>query len=133
MLFALLFIYNQVCGYLRNEDVSVISYRKYSNTDEDKYPTFTICWSPRYYDLLFREERIKKTMAMTGAAYYRMLNGAKVKGNRITNFSSLEFDDAKWDLLYYILTYYGAYNRKKDPIKYWDTEISEIESWARVI
>ena len=70
---AVIFIFKQIFDYLRNGDVTVISYRKYSTKDEDKYPTFTICLWPSegdllgYPDILYREEIINQTLGITGS------------------------------------------------------------------
>ena len=63
---------------------------------------------------------------MTEINYIGMLSGSS---ERKTNFSELEFDDAKWDLKL-ILESYGAYSQQTGlkTLDYWDTEIADTGS-----
>lgn len=124
---AVFVIYKQVCDYLRNEDVSVISYRKYNEDICDKYPTFTICLNPTiddllyYSNILYREEKLNEVLKISGPNYYEMLIGTDFKGNGVTNFSLLEFDDAKYNLFSMVVQYW-AYSHKEEPLVYWERD-----------
>ena len=135
-LLAILFIFKQISDYLRNEDVSVISYRKYSAKEADKYPTFTICLRPSELDLLgypnilYREEVVNQTLGITGPNYYYMLSGGSFKENVSnfqqiffqTNLSVLEFDDAKRTLLGMVRSYL-AQSDKEETLKNWNVDL----------
>ena len=89
----------QVLDYMENGDVSRISFKQYHNQRSDIYPTFSICLDPKEenIDTLFQAERIMETLDIDERDYFGRLHG-NTPGR--TNFSKLEFDDAKWDLRY---------------------------------
>ena len=121
----------QLADYWKNENASLISFTKYHTTKNDKYPTFSICYTPGdifYYEYLYQEEKIKEYLGINASIYNSMMMGFEPL-NRLKTFTLLEFDAAKWDLLIYMLGSYGAYEHMDKTIKYWDFEgynISEI-------
>ena len=121
---ALYYVFNQILVYFENADVSQFSFKQYHSTKIDKYPTYSICISPGPDELetLYQVDKIKKALNMTEIGYIEMLSGA-TEGS--TNFSNLEFDDAKWDLGL-ILQSYGAYSLQSGQkiLGYWDVDMS---------
>ena len=119
----------QVLDYMKNEDVSLLTYRKYNDEPTDKYPTFSICLSTigsdallEYDNVLYREETIQQNLNMTGADYYNMLIGGSFRGDELTNFSLLQFEDAKWELMKMISIYVADNN--EETLEYWDEDLS---------
>ena len=92
---------SQVVEYLKNEDVSVFSYKRYNDAPREKYPTFSICLWPSVDDILgyennlYRERTIQQNLNMSGADYFNILMGNSLKGDGFTNFSMLQFEEAK--------------------------------------
>ena len=121
----------QVADYWKNESASLISFTKYHTTKDDKYPTFSICYTPSdaiYWDHLYDEEKTKKHLGIDASTYESMIMGVEPL-NKSKIFSLLEFDEAKWDLQIYMLQQYAAHEDMYKAIKYWDLEgynISEI-------
>ena len=121
----------QLADYWKNESASLISFTKYHTTKDDKYPTFSICYTPGdalYWDHLYDEEKTKKHLGIDASTYESMIMGVEPL-NSLKNLSLLEFDEAKWDLQIYMLQQYAAYEDMYKVIKYWDLEsynISEI-------
>ena len=118
----------QVLDYMKNEDVSFVTYKKYNDEPDDMYPTFSICLWPdiddiEYEDNLYQEETIQQNLNMSGADYYGMLIGGSFRGDGLTNFSLLQFDDAKWELSK-MINKYGMYNNREETLVYWDTNFS---------
>ena len=128
VMIALYYVSNQIIIFCENKDVSHFSFKQYHSTSTDKYPTHTICLSPGADELetLYQTDKISETLGMTEVNYIGMLSGS-TQGR--TNFSVLEFDDAKWDLKL-ILESYGAYSLQTGlkTLHYWDTEIADIGS-----
>ena len=118
-LIALYYVINQILVFFENADVSQFSFKQYYSTKIDKYPTYSIFLSPTDDELvnLYQTEKIKEALNMT-----EMLSGA-TEGS--TNFSNLEFDDAKWDLGL-ILQSYGAYSLQSGQkiLGYWDVDMN---------
>ena len=123
------YMLSQVVEYLKNEDVSVFSYKRYNDAPREKYPTFSICLWPSIDDILeygnnlYQEQTIQRNLNMSGVDYFDMLTGSSFRGDGLTNFSLLQFDEAKWELSKMISTYV-AYSNQEEPLVYWDTEIS---------
>ena len=118
----------QVADYWKNESASLISFTKYHTTKNGKYPTFSICYTPgdpSYYEYLYQDEKIKEYLGLNTSIYNSMIMGQQPL-NRMKNFTLLEFDEAKWDLMIYMLRYYGAYEHMDKTVKYWDSEGSNI-------
>ena len=119
------YMLSQVANYLKNEDVSLFTYKRYNDEPSDKYPTFSICLWPSVDDILgyennlYRERTIHQNLNMSGADYFNMLIGSSLKGDG-TNFSMLQFDEAKWELSKMISSY-GAYSNQEETLVYWDT------------
>ena len=117
----------QVLDYITNADVSLVTYKKYNEEPADRYPTFSICLRPSFDEMLeygnnlYQEEKLNQSLGMSGADYFSMLIGASFEGDGLTNFSLLEFDDAKWDLTIMIRSY-GVYSNQDEPLMYWDSE-----------
>ena len=62
----------QVADYWKNENASLISFTKYHTTKNDKYPTFSICYTPGdpfYYEYLYQEEKIKEYLGINASIY----------------------------------------------------------------
>ena len=123
------YMLSQVADYLKNEDVSAFTYKRYNEEPSDIYPTFSICLWPSVDDILgyennlYREKTIQQNLNMSGADYYEMLIGSSFRGNGFTNFSLLQFEDAKWELSKMISSYV-AYSNQEEPLVYWDTDIT---------
>ena len=45
----------QVLDYIKNEDVSSVSYVKYNDEPDDMYPTFSICLWPDVDDIEYED------------------------------------------------------------------------------
>ena len=120
LLLASYFIAKQIIQYYKNDDKSTVSMRRYHTTPEDKYPTFSICFTanPRYPDTLYQEEIVKATLGIDARDYKSALSGSS---KQHVNFSILEYDEAKWDLLL-ILRSYSVYNKKERVLNYWDDD-----------
>ena len=95
---AIHFVSKQIFQYRKNDDKSSISFKRYHTTKDDKYPTFSVCFSidGSYPETLFQDDIIKAKLDIDASDYHYMLIGL-LKGK--TNFSLLEYDEAKWDLL----------------------------------
>ena len=121
LVIALYYVTIQIIVYFENADVSQFSFKQYHTTKRDKYSTFSICLLPCDDELanLYQVEKIKETLDMNEIGYIEMLAGVS-EGS--TNFSNLEFNDAKWSLEL-ILRSYGAYSRQTglSTLSYWDS------------
>ena len=94
---AIYFVTKQILQYQENADKSSFYFKKYHQEEEDKYPTFSICFyaDDRYPGTLYQEDVINDTLGIDALEYQNMLLGDSIGP---TNFSLLEYDDAKWDL-----------------------------------
>ena len=62
---AVVYTYLQIKIYFDNEDVSSISFRKFENGNEDKYPTYSICFEDSFIHQIYKQEPV-----LTGCRYY---------------------------------------------------------------
>ena len=115
----------QVLDYMKNEDVSLLTYKKYNVEPTDRYPTFSICLDPTDDDILdlYQEETIQQHLNISVADYFDMLTGGSIRDDGLTNFSLLQFDDAKRELLK-MISIYTMKNRNEEPLVYWDPDVS---------
>ena len=79
---AVIYTYLQIKIYFDNEDVSSISFRKFENGNEDKYPTYSICFEDSFIIQIYKTEQV-----LTGCRFY----GGCVEGEPIW-YAKLEND-----------------------------------------
>lgn len=117
---AFYFVTKQVLQYQKNDDKSSFFFKRYHTTPEDRYPTFSICFSAdlRYPGTLYQDDVLNDTLAMDPSDYMNMLTGFTTGP---TNFSILQFDEAKWDLRIMLNTY-SMSDYRRDELQYWNTE-----------
>ena len=80
--------------------------RTFNTLEKDKYPTFSLCltveeseeqWrNPEIIKNFYQTDRINETLYISMSEYYEMLQG---DSHGKTNFSLLEFDQAKRNIL----------------------------------
>ena len=97
ILLAIYFVSMLILQYEKNEDKSSFYFQKYHTSKEHKYPTFSICFDfdLRYPDTFYQSDIINETLHIEASDYYNMLLG---ETTGLTNFSLLQYDEAKWDL-----------------------------------
>lgn len=85
--------------WLRNEDVTSVTYRKYNQLPQDKYPTYSICFEGTKF-VWMHDNQIFDTYGLTQKHLELMVLGEKAYGNAYNNTSHLYdqipvlFDDA---------------------------------------
>ena len=94
---AFYFVTKQVLQYQKNDDKSSFFFKQYHATTEDRYPTFSIFFYAdlRYPGTLYQNDLINDTLGIDPSDYMNMLNGYTTGS---TNFSLLQYDEARWDL-----------------------------------
>ena len=105
----------QFLQFLENEDASTITLKKFNDSTGNKYPTFSVCLTLERSSMdnieiiknFYQEDLINETLGIDVLVYYEMLlgnlnmdTGAKAVG--MANFSSLEFDRAKRNMVKFI-------------------------------
>ena len=74
--------------FLENEDVTSITYKKYSQTPKDKYPTFSICFkgTTLYW---YRDLAIFKSFSLYSSEFEKMLTGKSAMRYKYNESSGL--------------------------------------------
>ena len=123
ILLATYFVTKQILHYGKNHDKSSFHFKRYHTTKEDNYPTFSICFvaDDRYPITLYQDDIINNTLNVETIVYQNMMIGKTIG---TTNFSLLQYDDAKWDLRIMLNSY--QMNDKLKQLRYWD---DEMEIW----
>ena len=92
----------QTLRYLNNEDSSSMTYKRFNESPEDRYPTFSICLlSSPFFNLrhLSNKEVLSK-FAITANEYTQLLKGNDIVSSRrgshvgFSNVSQIGFVDA---------------------------------------
>ena len=85
----------QVIRYIENNDSSVISYKRFNESPEDQYPTFTFCLANE--PLVVYNNELHK-FGITKDDYYKLLSGSnssvdtyQEKMNRIAGLEHAKF------------------------------------------
>ena len=122
---AFYFVTKQVLQYQKNDDKSSFFFRRYHTTPDDRYPTFSVCFDAdlRYPDTLYQFDLINDTLGIDSSDYMDMIYGITTGP---TNFSTLQYDEAKWDLRLMLNTY-SMSDYRRDELQYWDDE--DWEMW----
>ena len=104
-----------VLRYLKNEDYSKLSYKKFNESPEDLYPEFTVCFN-KGVNKLYKNNYLKAHFSGNFVKYHNFLNGKlnRVKNNQyLANITNVDFDNATLgmnDLIpYYKATFSGNY------------------------
>ena len=71
------YTYLQIKIYFDNDDVSSISYLRFENGNEDKYPTYSICFEDSFIRQIYRTQKIQ-TGCTNGCTSDEMVWYAKV-------------------------------------------------------
>ena len=85
--------YVQFKNYISNEDVSVVSFRKFNSDIDDLYPSFSICMIGSTGEIFKKDEILKIWSGLNNERaarqYQKSLRG---KERNITNISEADFD-----------------------------------------
>ena len=103
------YVVKQFLQFLKNEDSSAMAFKRFNSFEKDKYPTFSVCLAEEFgnwHDMktienFYQANKINETLGISVLDYYELLIGMGFKKdpNRKTNFSTLEFDQAKRNML----------------------------------
>ena len=77
-------IFLQALRYFENEDTSSIHYKKFNDSPQDIYPTFSICFEDKHYGI-YRHGALLETLGFTRSEYVKTLMGENFPLNNATN------------------------------------------------
>ena len=78
------YTYLQIKIYFDNEDVSSISYLRFENGNEDKYPTYSICFEDSFIRQMYRTQKVSTGCPPPcGCTPGQMVRYAKVENDMI--------------------------------------------------
>ena len=74
-------IFKEVLRYRKNDDASSIAFKKFNESPQDKYPTFTLCFQGNRVDAKWREtiynNKLLAASGNTPSKYWKMITGNK--------------------------------------------------------
>ena len=77
-------IFLQALRYFENEDTSSIHYKKFNDSPQDIYPTFSICFEDKHYGI-YRHVALLETLGITRSEYVKTLMGENFPWKNVTN------------------------------------------------
>ena len=77
---AVIYTYIQIKIYFDNEDVSTISFQQFEKGNEDKYPTYSICFEDSFIRQIYKTEKIA-----TGCDFYGCQDGDPIWFAKLEN------------------------------------------------
>ena len=122
--------WEQLNSYLRNEDSTSMSYRKFNEDFLDVYPTYSICIKSLYGDI-FRSDDflgIPGKAYRNSLVYNHILLGKCCKNTTITEFASnISYDEAlSFDISRFVIDKITI-TREGDEINSWSNETNGID------
>ena len=117
-------VYIQLSQYFANEDVSSLLYKKFTNHNEDVYPTFSVCIVS--YDGRLFEKKFGKNRSSSYSEY--LLGHNKEDAN---SFANIKFDNVVMD----VNALFERYQRKtkEEDGKYITDQFFEFEEVFNII
>ena len=89
----------QLITYVKNEDITVMSYQEFHSDQEVEYPVFTVCYGRNIFK---QKSEFWIPNVVTPKTYFKFLRGRLNFGmdltDRLTNFYDIKFDDVTIDL-----------------------------------
>ena len=122
--------WEQLNSYLRNEDSTSMSYRKFNDDFHDVYPTYTICIKSLYGDIFRTDDflGIPGSAYRNSLVYNHILLGKCCKNTTIIEFASnISYDEAlSFDIGRFVIDKVTI-TREGDEINSWSNETNEID------
>ena len=118
ILLVILMSYQQLLQYLRNEDSSSVSFRKFNSDKRDVYPSFSICMHSVKGATLKKYPDIQGFNGSNGAEIYRkMLKG---RHKLSMEFKTFDFENNSIDILSEFVDMFVSYSKQGKQISVWN-------------
>ena len=113
--------YEQLLEYLKNEDSSSVSYRKFNQAEKDIYPSISICLHSTQGGIFDETSELKQMFATEDVIsstdeYHKMLIGQKDLSH---GFKSSDFDQMTVDIVYQFVDISVSYTKEGREINPW--------------
>ena len=107
--------YEQFLQYLKNEDSSSVSFRKFNDEKRDLYPSFSICMHSTEGAIIKKKSEFKED-PFESELYHKMLTG---KMNLNVSFHGIEFDNIAVDILNEFVDMFVSYTKQGQDLNSW--------------
>ena len=107
--------YEQFLQYLKNEDSSSVSFRKFNDEKRDLYPSFSICMHSTEGAIIKKNSEFKED-PIESELYHKMLTG---KTNLNESFHGIEFDNIAVDILNEFVDMFVSYTKQGQDLNSW--------------
>ena len=114
--------------YLRNQDLSSISYRKFNSEPQDQYPIFTICYSGYPEGEIFSDSLILPQYGIDPRLYGLFLRGKlneQEYQDNINSFARINYDEVVSDVLKSIPIRFWAMSKENKVLSHWNRSLSQ--------
>ena len=111
-------IYEQFIEYLKNEDSSSVSFRKFNHDLRDLYPTYSICMHSTKGAIL-KPPLLGNETRLGSDSYHKMLLGNEQLHN---NFNDIDFENNTVDIFHEFFDMFVSFTKQG----------KEVSSWPRI-